>query len=189
MRAELLALLTERSFARREVTLASGRRSNFYVDCKQTTLSGRGHVLVGGALVSALSAWEARAGVQIAAAGGLTLGADPIASAVSMSASLAGRELPAFIVRKEAKGHGTKAYLEGTSNFAAGAELAILEDVVTTGGSALTAAKRVREAGYSARVVFGLVDRLEGGREAIEAAGLELVTLFDRTDFGVAPGE
>lgn len=182
-KARLLELLTERSFEEREVTLASGKRSNFYIDCKQTTLDGEGHLLVGRLLFALLEAHEAKAGVRHGAVGGLTLGADPIASAVTMTAALAGRSLPAFIVRKEPKGHGTAAYIEGIKNLPAAGRLVIVEDVVTTGGSAQKAIARVRDAGFTVDLVLGLVDRLEGGRETLTSEGCTLLTLFDRRDF------
>ena len=182
-RAQLLELLTERSFARRPVTLVSGRTSNFYVDCKQTTLHAVGSVLVGHLVFEAVRAYEQRSGRVVAGIGGLTLGADPIASAASFASALLDDPRPAYIVRKEAKGHGTGAYLEGMSNVPDGAEVVVVEDVVTTGGSAKKALERVRGAGYPVNLVVGLVDRLEGGREALEAEGVELVTLFTRRDF------
>lgn len=185
MRNELLALLTEHSFARREVILASGRRSNFYIDCKQTTLMGRGHVLIGELMLERITRFEARSGAQIQAVGGLTLGADPLASAISHTASLKGRELPAYIVRKSPKAHGTERYIEGVTKLPEDSEVVVLEDVVTTGGSAITALGRVRDAGFKVPLVLGLVDRMEGGREAIEAEGVELICLYERGDFGV----
>lgn len=180
---ELLDLLTELSFAEREVRLVSGRHSNFYVDCKQTTLHPQGQVLVGQLVLQAIHDFEAESGHKLAAVGGLTLGADPIASAVAYTSALKETPLPAFIVRKEAKGHGTGAFLEGMQNIPAGAEVCVVEDVVTTGGSALQAVQRVRAAGYVVNLVVGLVDRLEGGRENTEAANVKLVTLFTRRDF------
>lgn len=183
LRAQLLDELTRRAFQKRPVVLASGRRSNFYVDCKRVTLDAVGHVLVGRLLFAAVEAHEAATGRPVAGSGGLTLGADPIASAVAMTSALLGRPRPAFIVRKAPKGHGTQVYLEGQENLPPGGEVVVLEDVVTTGGSALEAVRRVRDAGFRVELVLGLVDRLEGGREAIEAEGLRLVTLFDRRDF------
>jgi orotate phosphoribosyltransferase len=182
-RVALKELLATRAFERRRVTLASGRLSNFYLDCKQVTLDAFGHVLVGRLLFAALAEHERQGGGKIVGVGGLTLGADPIASAVSLISALEGAPVPAFIVRKEPKGHGTGAYLEGARNLVPGGELAVVEDVVTTGDSALKAVRRVREAGFRVGLVLGLVDRLEGGREAIEAEQLRLVTLFSRRDF------
>jgi len=177
----LFTLLKERSFEARDVVLASGKRSNFYVDCKQTTLSAEGHLLVGRTLFAAMIAEEG--GRPFAGVGGLTLGADPIASAVSMTSALAGRDIPAFIVRKEAKGHGTGAWIEGVKLIAPGGRVAVVEDVVTTGGSAEKAIIRCREAGFVVDLVLALVDREEGGREALEASGVKLLALYEKADF------
>lgn len=174
-RARLLELLRELSFQRREVTLSSGRKSDFYIDCKPTVLLAEGHYLVGRLLLG-------RTPAAAAAAGGLTLGADPLASALSHASWLARRPVEAFIVRKEPKGHGTSRWIEGP-RLPDGAEVVVLEDVVTTGASTIKALERVREAGYRPIKVLALVDRLEGGREAVEAAGTPLEAVFDRTDF------
>ena len=167
-RADLLELLRVKSFEKRAVTLASGRTSNFYIDCKQATLDAVGHVLVGRLLLDEVLRYEIRSKCRVAAIGGLTLGADPIASAVALTSALADHPLPALIVRKDPKSHGTGAYLEGAKNVAPGGEVAIVEDVVTTGGSAMKAVERVRDGGFTVRLVLGLVDRLEGGRENLE---------------------
>lgn len=182
-REALRSRFRERAFQKRLVTLSSGRRSNFYFDSKQVSLLGEGHLLIGRLLYDAIERYEARTGRSVAAAGGLTLGADPLASAVCMTAALRGRDLPAVIVRKEPKGHGTGAWLEGAGPLDGGAEVVVLEDVVTTGGSALKAVERLRSADFKVSLVLGLVDRLEGGREAVEARELELETLFNRRDF------
>lgn len=182
-RQRLLQLLSERSYSEREVTLVSGKKSNFYVDCKQTTLNAEGQLLLGRLFLAEIDAYERRTGRTLGGVGGLTLGADPIATAISMTSALAGRPIDAFIVRKEAKGHGTGAWLEGCNHFEAGSEFVVVEDVATTGASALKAVERVRAAGYTVKLVLCLVDRIEGGREAIEAAGLEFISLFDRNDF------
>jgi orotate phosphoribosyltransferase len=147
------------------------------------TLSGEGHVLVGRALFQAVQAWEKRSGKKAGGVGGLTLGADPIASAVSLTSALEGSPIPAVIVRKEPKKHGTGAYLEGASNVGPGAEVVVVEDVGTTGESAGKAVERIRDGGFRVSLVLGLVDRLEGGRARLEAMGVEVVTLFDRRDF------
>ncbi len=176
-------MLRQRAFERRQVVLSSGKTSDFYIDCKQVTLHGFGHLAVGRGLLSALEVYEARTGLNVGAVGGLTLGADPIASAVAMTAALDGRDLPAFIVRKEAKGHGTGAFLEGIKHIAPGTPAAIVEDVMTTGGSSVKAITRTREAGYPVSVVLALVDRLEGARENLEAHDVEVISLFTRHDF------
>ena len=177
-RERLLGLLRVHSFERRKVTLASGRESNFYIDCKRTTLAAEGHWLVGRLLLERIQRLEN----PVQAVGGLTLGADPIASAVSMASWLGARPLQAFIVRKEAKGHGTGRFIEGPP-LQAGTRVAIVEDVVTTGGSGLKACERVEEAGLQVAGVFALVDRQEGGREAFESRGYRLDSLFVRSDF------
>ncbi len=181
-RQRLLSLLTERSFAKRKVTLASGRESDFYIDCKQTTLHPEGLLLSSELFVDALSKAKIR-GVRIDAVAGPTLGADPIISGIAVVSQLRGLPLPAIIVRKEPKGHGTGAYLEGIDKLGSGLHVAVFEDVVTTGGSMLKAVNRLREHGYIVEHTFALVDRSEGGRAAIEAEKLSLTSLFSRADF------
>ncbi|XXF80639.1 orotate phosphoribosyltransferase [Myxococcaceae bacterium GXIMD 01537] len=178
-RTRLLELLTERSFERRRVVLSSGKESDFYIDCKRTALLPEGHFLIGRLLLEAIR----REAPSAVGAGGLTLGADPLASAVSLTSYLAGTPLAAFIVRKEPKGHGTGQWIEGMSALGPGAPVAILEDVVTTGASTLKAIERAKQEGLEVLGAFALVDRLEGGREAVEAAGQRLFTLFTRKDF------
>jgi orotate phosphoribosyltransferase len=177
-RKRLLELMTRLSYEQREVTLASGLKSNFYIDCKQSVLTAEGHYLVG-ALFGRLLAEKAP---DVEAIGGVTMGADPLASAVSTLSFITGRPLPALYVRKEPKGHGTGQWIEGTMSLRPGMKVAILEDVVTTGGSALKAITRVREFGLEVSVILGLVDREEGGREALEKEA-PLLTLFRRRDF------
>jgi orotate phosphoribosyltransferase len=176
---DLLQLLRTRAFEKREVVLASGKPSDFYIDCKQVTLSAEGHVLVGEALFDLIQS----TGRPIKGVGGLTLGADPIASAVSLISAQRGKPIPAFLVRKEPKKHGTEQFLEGLGNIPTGSEVVVVEDVVTTGESALKAVQRARQAGLVVNVVMGLVDRLEGGREHLTAHQVELMTLFDRRNF------
>jgi orotate phosphoribosyltransferase len=177
-RKRLLELMTRLSYEQREVTLASGAKSNFYIDCKQSVLTAEGHFLVG-SLFGRLLAEKAP---DVEAIGGVTMGADPLASAVSTLSFISGRPLPAFYVRKEPKGHGTGQWIEGTKSLRPGMRVAILEDVVTTGGSALKAIARVREYGLEVAVILGLVDREEGGRETLEKEA-PLLTLFRRRDF------
>ena len=178
-KGRLLQLLKRLSYEQREVTLASGLKSNFYIDCKQAVLTAEGHFLVG-ALFHHILSEQAR---EVEAIGGVTMGADPLASAVSTVSFIAGRPLAAFYVRKEAKGHGTGQWLEGTKSLRPGMPVAILEDVVTTGGSALKAITRAREFGLKVAVILGLVDREEGGRETLEREA-PLITLFRKRDFG-----
>ena len=169
-RALLLELLARRAYRRGHFTLASGRTSSHYVNCKPVSLSGVGLALLGQLLLPLVEP-------EALAVGGLTLGADPLVSAVAMQAALAGRGLDALIVRKEAKGHGTGAWLEGPLP-GEGAGITVLEDVVTSGGSALRASEQLRQAGYRVERVVAIVDRQEGGEAVLAAAGLELRSLF-----------
>jgi orotate phosphoribosyltransferase len=169
-RALLLQLLAERAYRHGQFTLASGRTSTHYVNCKPVSLSGLGLALLSAQMLELVEA-------EATAVAGLTLGADPLVSGVAQAAALAGRQLDALIVRKEAKGHGTGAWLEGPLP-AAGSVITVLEDVVTTGGSSLKAVHQLREAGYTVNRVVTIVDRQEGGLEAMTASGLELRSLF-----------
>lgn len=178
-RARLLVLLRELSFERRKVILASGKESDFYVDCKRTALTAEGHVLVGRLLFDRIRAVKP----LVRGAGGLTLGADPLASAVAYTSFLEGEPVDAFIVRKEPKGHGTGQWIEGRKTIPEGSRVAVLEDVITTGGSAIKAIERCRQEGLVVAGCFALVDRAEGGREAIEALGVPVDALFTRRDF------
>ena len=170
MRQTLLPLLAGKAYRHGQFTLASGRSSDHYVNCKPVSLSGMGLALLGSLLLEQVE-------TDASAVAGLTLGADPLVSAVALQAALAGRELDALIVRKEAKGHGTGAWLEGPLP-PGGSVITVLEDVVTTGGSSLKAVTQLREAGYRVNRVVTIVDRQEGGLEAMTAARLELRSLF-----------
>jgi orotate phosphoribosyltransferase len=178
-RARLLELLHALSYERRKVILASGKESDFYVDCKRTALTAEGHVLVGRLLFERVR----RLRPLVRGVGGLTLGADPLASAVALTSFLEGEPVDAFIVRKEPKGHGTGQWIEGRRTIPDGSRVAVLEDVITTGGSALKAIERCRAERLEVAGCFALVDRLEGGREAIEAQGVPVDALFTRRDF------
>ena len=177
-RPRLLALLKELSYEEREVILASGKPSTFYIDCKQTVLTAEGHFLVGTLICDVL----AREAPEVRAVGGLTMGADPIASATATVSFQKGRPLDAFYIRKEPKGHGTQKWLEGDKRVAPGTPVAIVEDVCTTGGSTLKAIERARIHGLDVKRVICLVDREEGGREAIEKE-VPFNSLFRRSDF------
>jgi orotate phosphoribosyltransferase len=170
MGESLLQLLAAQAYRHGEFTLASGRSSHHYVNCKPVSLSG-----VGLALLGKLMLEQVEPGAVAVA--GLTLGADPLVSAVAMRAALDGRQLDALIVRKQAKGHGTGAWLEGPLP-AAGSRITVLEDVVTSGGSSLQAVEQLRQAGYLVERVVTIVDRQEGGLEALQAAQLELRSLY-----------
>jgi orotate phosphoribosyltransferase len=177
-RTRMFELLQRLAYEKREVTLTSGLKSDFYIDCKQAVLGAEGHFLVGTLICRAIEEHAPR----VEAVGGLTMGADPLASATATMSYLSGRPLQAFYVRKEAKGHGTGQWLEGIKSLRPGMPVAILEDVVTTGGSALKAIARAREFGLEVVLTIGLVDREEGGREVLEREA-PLVTLFRRRDF------
>lgn len=177
MRVRLAKLLYARSYKEGEFILTSGRKSNFYFDGKQTALHPEGAYLIGHLFNHLL-----KDNPTITAVGGLTLGADPLVTATSVISYQLGRPLPAFIVRKSPKGHGTNQYLEGLSNLQPGKPVAMLEDVVTTGGSLLTACERVKEAGFTIGMLCTVLDREEGGNEAIREAGYELHSLFRRSE-------
>ena len=166
----LLELLATRAYRHGNFTLASGRTSSHYVNCKPVSLSGLGLALLSAQMLDLVEPGAV-------AVAGLTLGADPLVSGVAQAAALAGQALDALIVRKEAKGHGTGAWLEGPLP-EAGSRITVLEDVVTTGGSSLKAVKQLREAGYVVERVVTIVDRQEGGLAAMQEAGLELRSLF-----------
>lgn len=176
-RERLKQIILEKSYEKRKVVLSSGVESDFYFDGKQTTLHPEGSYLTGRLFFSAIRDVDGIDGV-----GGLTLGADPIATALSLTSYLEGRPIPAFIIRKEPKGHGTGAWLEGGKNLFAGARVVIVEDVVTSGGSSLKAIKRAEEEGMTVLGVVTLVDREEGGRENIENAGYWLKSIFTKSD-------
>lgn len=172
----LLQLLRVRSLTRGDFVLSSGRRSGYYIDARITTMSGQGQVLIGRAGLDALD----EAGWRPDAIGGLTLGADPIACAIAHAACLDGRGIDAFTVRKQAKMHGTGRRIEGS--FPASGSVVIIEDTITTGGSALDALQAVVDAGGSVLGVLALVDREEGGRERLEALGHTVKALYTASE-------
>ena len=176
-RERLLALLRTRAFQERDVVLSSGRKSNVYIDCKQVSLDAAGATLIGELFHAVIDEIAPHA----VAVGGLTLGADPLATATSVVSFQRGRARAAFLVRKEPKGHGTGQWLESTK-LPAGAPVVVLEDVITTGAATLQAVERARLAGLTVVAALGLVDRLEGGRDAV-VKEVPLTTLFTRRDF------
>ncbi len=177
-RARLIHLLTERAFERKRVVLASGRESDFFLDCKQVALTAEGHALLGELMLQALDDLPTAEGVA-----GVELGGCPLASAVSLVSFQKGRPLPAFYVRKTQKDHGSKKLVEGDKSMRPGMPVVLLEDVVTTGGSTLRAAETLRQAGLDPVGVVIVVDRLEGGQEALREARLPYVALATRKDF------
>jgi orotate phosphoribosyltransferase len=172
----LLSILAERSARRGQFTLASGRQSTLYIDARLTTMSPDGLALIGPLALTALR----ETGWSVDAVGGLTLGADPISYAIAYASAVSDAPIRAFTVRKEPKSHGTGRLIEGP--FRTGDRVVVVEDVITTGGSALRAVDAVRQAGGSVIGVLALVDRQEGGREALEAAGLSVLALTRATD-------
>lgn len=181
-RSELRSILLAKSVKTGDFTLASGAKSNLYVDCRVTTLDSRGAVLVGKLMHELLRKEEAARGVKIDALGGLTLGADPISLSTAMTSSLAGDATPlrCYVVRKEAKGHGRGRRIEG--NFTPGDTVVVVDDVITTGDSTLKAIAAVEEEGAKVGFVLVLVDREEGGRANIEGKGYPVASLFKRSE-------
>jgi orotate phosphoribosyltransferase len=175
-REQLKQLLLTKSYRHGKFTLSSGRESDFYIDGKQTTLSAEGAYLCGKLIFEIIKNNPGK----IDAVGGMTLGADPLVTAVSVVSHLEQDPIPAFIVRKESKGHGTGQYIEGLSNMPQGCTVALLEDVVTTGGTLLTVIERVEAAGFKVGLVVTVVDRLEGGAEALAEKGYHLEAIFTR---------
>ena len=168
-REQLVQLLAERSARRGTFTLASGRISHFYVDCRLTTMSPDGLVLVGPLALGMLL----ESGWTVDSVGGLTMGADPVSYAIAYASALTGAPIRCFAVRKEPKGHGLGKRIEGS--FRRGDRVVVIEDSMTTGGSALNAAAAIRAEGGEVIGALTLVDREEGAREALEAAGIPLI--------------
>ncbi|MCA9116748.1 MAG: orotate phosphoribosyltransferase [Planctomycetaceae bacterium] len=178
-RERLIQLFRERALQFGDFTLVSGQKSTWYLDGKQVTLHSHGLHLVAEGLLDLL------ADVEYDAIGGMSIGADPIVGGMLSVAAERGQELTGFMVRKEAKGHGTNRYVEGPVQ--PGQRVVILDDVVTTGGSALKAAERAREFGCEVVQAVGIVDRLQGGAEAFAEAGIPFLALLTVADLGVGP--
>jgi orotate phosphoribosyltransferase len=176
----LRRLLLERSVERGDFVLASGRRSPFYIDCRRSTMSAEGMVLIG------RMGWAAiqRAGWRPSAVGGLTMGADPVAYSVAAASFGSEQPVDAFSVRKQLKEHGTGRLIEG--NFRPGDRVVIIEDVITTGDSARRAIHSVQDAGGHVLGVLAVVDRQEGGRRGLEAAGHPVIALTTASELGLA---
>ncbi|HWQ69664.1 MAG TPA: orotate phosphoribosyltransferase [Patescibacteria group bacterium] len=187
---KLLRLLVQHSFqhsAEPVFILASGRQSRYYINCKKTTFLSEAMPLLGRLFFERIKAIEQSDGEQIAAAGGLTLGADPIAYAVAYHSALQGSPIQAFSVRKEPKGHGTQKWVEGFEQ--SGARVVIIEDVVTTGASTLKAIGGALHAGFLIVKVLALVDRQEGGREELQKNGYELESIYTTEDLMRVAGQ
>jgi orotate phosphoribosyltransferase len=178
---ELLDLVATRALKRGTFTLASGRQASFYLDAKQVVLDAKGSMLVGRAILARLQAL----GPLPAAVGGMSIGADPVTSAVVTMAGVAGLPLKGFMVRKEPKGHGLQRYVEGPVE--PGQRVVIVEDVITTGGSSLLAIDRAVEFGLVVERLVAVIDRLAGGREALQSRGIPLESLVTIRDLGIEP--
>jgi orotate phosphoribosyltransferase len=178
-KSALRALVHDKALRFGDFTLASGKKARYYLDVKQVTLDSQGAQLVGHGLLELL------ADDLPDAVGGMSIGADPIVAAVLTVAGFQGLPLKGFMVRKEAKGHGTQKFIEGPVQ--SGQRVVIVEDVVTTGGSSLLAIERAEEFGLKVDRVLAIVDRLEGGSEAFAARGLRLESLLTLHDFGLEP--
>ena len=174
LRRKLLDLLCQLAYQEGDFVLSSGGRSSYYINGKQVTLHPQGALAIGRLILNILP-------LDTQAVAGLTLGADPIVSSVSVVSVYESRPIPALIIRKEAKGHGTMAYIEGP-NLPPAARMVVLEDVVTTGKSALQAVERLTSAGYQVDRVVSLVDRLQGGRELYQSFNLHFDSLFTILD-------
>ena len=176
-RDDLLALIRSEAVVHGRVTLSSGREADYYLDCRRITLSGRAAPLVGNVLLDLTNDWT------YDAVGGLTMGADPVATAMLHAAARQGRTLDAFVVRKEAKAHGLQRRIEGPD--VTGRRVLVVEDTSTTGGSPLAAVQALREAGADVVGVATIVDRATGAGEKIQAEGLEYRYAFGLDELGL----
>jgi len=179
-RQALIELIREKALKFGQFTLVSGKQATYYLDGKQVTLDPAGSRLIAEGILDLLDAES-----MPDAVGGMSIGADPITAAVVTISAVRGTPLRGFMVRKQSKGHGTNQYVEGPVS--PGDEVVVVEDVVTTGGSSLTAIERIEAFGMKVRGVIAIVDRMEGGREAFEQAGHRLQSLLTIRDFGIEP--
>lgn len=178
-RQRLIELFRERALKFGNFTLASGKQASYYLDGKQITLHSEGLCLIGEGLLELLE------GVEFDAIGGMSIGADPIIGGVLAVAGARGRSLQGFLVRKEAKGHGTNRFVEGPVT--PGSKVVIVDDVVTTGGSSILAIERIQEFGCQVVMVLAVVDRKEGAEGHFRDKGLPLKSLLSIADFGITP--
>ena len=170
LRSSLLELIVKYAYREGDFVLSSGANSSYYINCKEVTLRAEGALMIGRLILETLPP-------QTDAIAGLTLGADPIVSAVSIVSAIYDCAIPGLIIRKQAKGHGTQSYIEGPK-LDKGSNIVVLEDVVTTGKSALQAVARLQDVGYQVKQIISLVDRNQGGRELYQAKGLGFQSLF-----------
>lgn len=180
-RTALLELIQSEALKRGQFTLASGKQASYYLDCRNVTLHPQGAGLVAAGMLDAMES----VGSMPAAVGGMAIGADPITASIVMLAGQRGMPLRGFMVRKEPKGHGTGKQVEGPVE--PGQEVVIVEDVITSGGSAIAAVEAARSFGLEVTRVIAIIDRLAGGQAAFAELGLELVTLCTIRDFGIEP--
>ena len=178
-REELIRLFHERALKFGDFTLASGKKSTYYLDGKQITLHARGLQLVGEGLLDLLS------DVEYDAIGGMSIGADPIIGGVLTAAAGRDQSMVGVMVRKEAKGHGTQKYIEGPVE--PGMKVVVIDDVVTTGGSSILACERIQEFGCEVVCVVGIVDRMQGGAANFAERDLPFRSLLSILDFGIDP--
>ncbi|MGK7957882.1 MAG: orotate phosphoribosyltransferase [Crocosphaera sp.] len=181
LRTYLLELFVKLAYQEGDFTLSSGQKSSYYINGKQVTLKAEGALAIGRLLLSMLP--DTTQGVA-----GLTLGADPIVTAVSVVSAYENSPIPALIIRKQAKGHGTQAYIEGPT-LSPDATVVVLEDVVTTGKSAMLAVERLRAVGYTVNTILALVDREQGGAAFYEGQGLNFQALFSITEIQESYGQ
>ncbi len=181
-RGELLGLIKQFAYACREVTLNSGAKSNFYIDCKRVSMRPEGAFALGALFFDGMRQIEAETRTLFDACGGMVIGAVPISMALTLHAFSEHRILPALCVRKEAKDHGTKELVEGPA-MPKGTRLLLTEDVVTTGRATIQAAQTLREAGFEVSQVISIVDRQAGGEENLAAVGLKLHSMYNLSDF------
>jgi len=179
-REALIALIRHKALKFGDFTLASGKKATYYLDCKQVTLDPNGARLIAEGILDLL-----KLGQYPKAIGGMSIGADPITAAVVTMSAMRGAPIAGFMIRKEPKGHGTNQYVEGPVQ--PGDDVAIVEDVVTTGGSSLAAIERAEQFGLRVVRVLGIVDRLEGGSRAFVARGYPFAALLTIRDFGIQP--
>src|SRR5437588_2706979 len=182
LKAQLRALLQKESIYRGAFTLASGAKSDFYVDARLTTLDPRGACLIGEVGWELVKETASKLDKRVNAIGGLTMGADPVALSIGIAAPRqdCSGPLQVFTVRKTAKQHGRQKRIEG--NFSSDDSVVVVDDVITTGGSTIQAIDAIEEAGGQIAFVIVLVDREEGGRPNIERRGYKVVPIFTRTD-------
>ncbi|MCX8238901.1 MAG: orotate phosphoribosyltransferase [Akkermansiaceae bacterium] len=177
---DLKTMLLEKSVRTGDFTLASGKKSDLYVDCRVTALDNRGAAWIGETGWDVVRGKIEAEGLEVDAIGGMTMGADPISLVVGMASAEHEKALQVFNIRKEPKGHGRGKQIEG--NFKDGDKVVVVDDVITTGGSTLKAIEAIRSAGGEVVFCLVLVDREEGGRPAIEAAGVPVVSIFTRSE-------